>query len=161
MEIIETKSIHTFYTNANDDVKITCPECGTSKSFDAGEYVTVNRGVKARCTCGHVFRCVIEFRKSYRKTVNFNGEYRNKKNGEVGSMTVESISLGGIAFISHTPGNLIMKHDILEVSFHLDDNNKTFIQRDVKVTASNDNSISAAFSRSQMYDKDLGFYLMP
>ena len=55
----------------------------------------------------------------------------------------------------------IMNHDILEVSFHLDDKNRTFVQREAKVIASNDDSISAAFSRSQMYDKDLGFYLLP
>ena len=161
MEIIETKAVHTFYANANDTVKITCPQCGTSKSFNADEYVTAKRGIKARCTCGHVFRCVIEFRKSYRKAVNFVGEYRNKKTGESGRMTVEILSLGGIDFINLTPGNLIMKHDILEVSFHLDDNNRTLVQREAKVTASNQNSISAAFARSQLYDKDLGFYLMP
>jgi len=161
MEIIETKALHTFYANANDAVKITCPQCGTSKSFNADEYVTSRRGIKARCTCGHVFRCVIEFRKSYRKAVNFAGDYRNQKTGETGRMTVENISLGGIDFINLTPGNLIMKHDILEVSFHLDDNSRTFLQRDVRVTASSEDSISAAFTRSQLYDKDLGFYLMP
>ncbi len=161
MEIIESKSIHTFYANTNDDVKITCPQCCTSKSFSADQYVTAKRGIKARCTCGHVFRCIIEFRKSYRKVVDFAGDYRNKKTGESGRMTVENISLGGIDFVNLTHGNLIMKHDILEVSFHLDDNSRTFVKREVKVTASNENSISAAFARSQLYDKDLGFYLMP
>ena len=76
-------------------------------------------------------------------------------------MTVDNISLGGLDFINLTPGNLIMKNDILEVSFHLDDSNRTFVQREVKVTASNKDSISAVFSRSQMFDKELGFYLMP
>ncbi len=161
MEIIDTNSILTFYANANDDVKITCPQCGTSKRFDADQYVTAKRGIKARCSCGHIFRCVIEFRKSYRKSVGFAGDYRNVKTGESGRMTIENISLGGIDFINLTPGNLIMKHDILEVSFHLDDKNRTFVQREAKVIASNDDSISAAFSRSQMYDKDLGFYLLP
>lgn len=161
MEIIETKSIHTFYANANDDVKITCPQCSTAKSFKADQYVTAKRGIKARCSCGHVFRCVIEFRKSYRKAVDFAGDYRNRKTGESGRMTVESLSLGGLDFVNLTPGNLIMKHDILEVSFHLDDAGRTFLQREAKVTASSEHSISAAFSRSQMYDKDLGFYLMP
>jgi len=161
MEIIDTNTILTFYANANDDVKITCPQCLSSKVFDADQYVTAKRGIKARCSCGHVFRCVIEFRKSYRKTVDFAGNYRNVKTRESGSMAIQSISLGGLDFINLTPGNLIMKHDILEVSFHLDDNSRTFVQREVKVTASNDNSVSAAFARSQMYDKDLGFYLMP
>ena len=76
-------------------------------------------------------------------------------------MAVKNLSLGGIAFVNLTPGNLIMKNDLLEVSFHLDDNNKAFIQRKAKVTASDENTISAVFIKFQPYDKDLGFYLMP
>ena len=161
MKIIETNAFHTFYANANDTVKITCPECNTSKSFNANEYKTSNRGIKARCACGNVFRCVIEFRKYYRKTVDFAGEYRNEKTGDAGRMAVESISLSGIDFVNLTSGNLIMQNDTLEVSFYLDDNNKTFIQRKAKVTASDKNTINAIFINFQLYDKDLGFYLMP
>ena len=161
MKIIETNAFHTFYANANDTVKITCPKCSISKSFNANEYKTSNRGIKARCTCGNVFRCIIEFRKYYRKTVNFAGEYRNEKTGDSGQMTIESISLGGIDFVNLTSGNLIMKNDVLEVSFHLDDKKHTFIQRKAKVTASDENTINAAFIKFQLYDKDLGFYLMP
>ncbi|MDX2446566.1 MAG: hypothetical protein QNK29_05120, partial [Desulfobacterales bacterium] len=142
-------------------VKITCPECNISKKFDANEYKTSNRGIKARCVCGNVFRCIIEFRKYYRKTVDFAGDYRNVKTGDAGRMAVESISLSGIDFINLTSGNLIMKSDILDVSFYLDDNNNTFIQRRAQVTASDNNTINAIFNKFQPYDKDLGFYLMP
>ena len=37
MEIIETNAFHTFYANPDDTVKITCPECGLSKSFDIND----------------------------------------------------------------------------------------------------------------------------
>ena len=161
MKIIETNAFYTFYANANDTVKITCPECNISKKFDANEYKTSNRGIKARCVCGNVFRCIIEFRKYYRKTVDFAGDYRNVKTGDAGRMAVESISLSGIDFTNLTSGNLIMKSDILEVSFYLDDNNNTFIQRKAQVTASGKNTINAIFNKFQSYDKDLGFYLMP
>ena len=161
MKIIETLAIKTFYANANDTVRITCPICGSSKNFNANEYMTSKRGIKARCTCGHQFRCVIEFRKYYRKAVNLAGDYRNEKTGDTGRMTVESLSLGGIDFVDLTPENLIMKTDTLEVSFHLDDNKRTFIRRKVIVTTSDENTINAAFIKFQLYDKDLGFYLMP
>ncbi|MBW2513586.1 MAG: hypothetical protein JRE21_03315 [Deltaproteobacteria bacterium] len=161
MEIIETNAFHTFYANADDTVKIICPECGLSKSFDTNEYKTPSRGIKARCTCGNVFRCIIEFRKYYRKSVDFAGDYRNEKSGDAGRMAVESISLGGIDFVNQTSGNLIMKNDILAVSFQLDDANQTLIRRKAKVTASENNIIKAEFIKSQPYDKDLGFYLMP
>lgn len=94
-------------------------------------------------------------------TVNFAGEYRNEKTGDSGRMEVESLSLRGIDFVNLTPGNLIMKNDLLEISFHLDDSNKTLIQRKAKVTASDEDTIHAVFIKLQTYDKDLGFYLMP
>jgi hypothetical protein len=161
LKIIETKAFHTFYANATDTVKITCPKCGISKSFNANEYMTSNRGIKAKCTCGNIFRCIIEFRKFYRKAVNFAGSYRNEKTGASGTMTIESISLGGIDFVNLTSENLIMKNDVLEVSFHLDDKSRTFIKRKVKVTASDENTTNATFFKLQLYEKDLGFYLMP
>jgi len=161
MKLIETSAFYTFYANADDTVKITCPECNRSKSFDTNEHTTSNRGIKAKCTCGNVFRCIIEFRKYYRKTVDFAGDYRIEKTGDTGRMAVESISLSGIDFVNLTSGNLIMKNDILEVSFYLDDKNTTFIQRKAQVTASDNNTINAIFSKDQPYDKDLGFYLMP
>ena len=161
MKIIETNAFYTYYANANDTVKITCPECNTSKNFNTNEYKTSNRGIKARCACGNVFRCIIEFRKYYRKTVDFAGEYRNEKTGAAGRMAVESISLSGIDFVNLTSGNLIMINDILEVSFYLDDNSQTFIQRKARVTASDKDTINAIFINFQLYDKDLGFYLMP
>jgi hypothetical protein len=161
MKLTETAQFHTYYADANDMVKITCPKCGIAKSFNANEYKKSNMGIKARCTCGNVFRCIIEFRKYYRKAVNFAGNYRNEKTGDAGSMAVESISLAGIDFINLTTGNLIMKNDMLEISFHLDDNSHTLIKRKAKVTSSDENMINAAFINFQLYDKDLGFYLMP
>ena len=161
MKIIETNAFHTFYANADDTVKIICPKCSLSKIFETSDYKTSSRGIKAKCTCGNVFRCIIEFRKFYRKTVDLAGDYRNEESGDAGRMAVESISLSGIDFVNLTSGNLIMKNDILEVSFYLDDNNQTFIQRKAKVTASENNSINAVFIKFQPYDKDLGFYLLP
>ena len=161
MKIIETNAFHTFYASTDDTVKITCPKCNISQNFNVNEYKTSNRGIKAKCTCGNVFRCIIEFRKFYRKTVNFSGEYRNDKTGDSGQMVVESLSLSGIDFINLAPGNLIMKNDLLEISFHLDDSNKTFIQRKARVTASDKDTINAIFIKFQLYDKDLGFYLRP
>ena len=75
--------------------------------------------------------------------------------------SLKAFSLSGIDFINLASQNLIMKNDLLDVSFHLDDSNKTFIQRKAKVTASDKNMINAIFIKFQPYDKDLGFYLMP
>ena len=160
MEIVDANSLHTFYADVDDKVKIVCPACHTAKIFDAENYMTTNRGVKAKCSCGNVFRCAIEFRRSYRKSVDFAGDYKNVKSGDKGRMTLESLSLGGVDFINLTSDNLIMTNDVLDISFHLDDKNHTLIQRQIRVISAEKSTISAAFIGARMYDKDLGFYLM-
>jgi hypothetical protein len=119
------------------------------------------RGIKAKCTCGKMFRCAVEFRRYYRKHVNLPGQFTNQRNGEEGPITIVRISLGGIDFFSPTSEHLFMENDILDVSFSLDDANHTGINRKVRVKSNKEKNIGAVFLNPQMYDKELGFYLLP
>jgi hypothetical protein len=161
MKILESAELYTFYATADDMVKITCPHCGVSKNFEAKQFMAPYRGIKAKCTCGKTFRCAIEFRRYYRKHVNLPGKFTNQRNGEKGPITIVRISLGGIDFFSPTPGTLFMENDILDVSFSLDDANHTFINRKVCVKSDDAKNIVAVFVNPQLYDKELGFYLLP
>ena len=161
MKILESEELYTFYATADDMVKITCPQCGTSKNFDAKQFMTPYRGIKAKCTCGKNFRCAVEFRRYYRKHVDLKGEFTNTKTGVRGAVTIVKISLGGIDFFSTKSGNFIKKDDVLEVSFHLDDAKHTLIRRKVRVQSEDENNFGAVFLEPQLYDKELGFYLLP
>ena len=161
MRIIETEELHTFYAGANDTVTIRCPQCGTAKNFSAKEFKAPYRGIRATCSCGRTFRCAVEFRHYYRKRVSLPGVFTNVKTGETGDMTVECVSLGGIDFLNHTKSHLIMKDDLLEVSFRLDDARRTLIERRVRITEAGAVNVRAVFLQAQPYDKELGFYLLP
>jgi hypothetical protein len=161
MKILESEELYTFYATADDMVKITCPLCETSKNFEARQFMTPYRGIKARCTCGKSFRCAVEFRRYYRKHVNLPGEFTNVKTGVKGSITIVTISLGGIDFFSTVSDNIIKKDDVLDVSFHLDNRNHTLIHRKVRVQSEDGKNIRGVFLDPQLYDKELGFYLLP
>jgi hypothetical protein len=161
MKILESEELYTFYATADDMVKITCPQCGIIKNFEAKQFMAPYRGVKAKCTCGKIFRCAVEFRRYYRKQVNLQGEYKNPRTGVTGPITIVKISLGGIDFICSTADKFIMKDDVLDVSFHLDDAKHTLIIRKVRVQSEDKKNIGAAFIEPQLYDKELGFYLLP
>ena len=161
MKILDSGDLYTFYATADDMVKITCPRCGISKNFDAKQFMAPYRGIKAKCTCGNSFHCAVEFRRYYRKHVNLQGEYTNTKTGVKGSITIVKISLGGIDFICSRSDNFIKVDDVLEVSFHLDDAKHTLIHRKVRVKSEDEKNIGAVFLEPQLYDKELGFYLLP
>ena len=161
MKILESEELYTFYATADDMVKVSCPQCGITKNFDAKQFMAPYRGIKAKCSCGKIFRCAVEFRRYYRKHVNLQGEFNNPKTGVTGPVTILGISLGGIDFSCQTSEHLIMKDEVLEVSFHLDDANHTFIKRKVRVQSEDTKNIGAVFLKPQLYDKELGFYLLP
>jgi hypothetical protein len=161
MKILESEELYTFYAGANDTVKIICPKCGIFKVFNAKDFMAPYRAIKAKCTCGKIFRCAVEFRRYYRKIVSLSGKFLNKTTGEQGMLTIESISLGGLDFFNLTPEHAVASNDILDISFYLDDTNHTFVQRQVRVKSVESENIRAVFLQAQLYDKELGFYLLP
>jgi len=75
-------------------------------------------------------------------------------------MTVRNISLTGIGFETLSPHGL-GKGDEIRVRFTLDDAKQSEIERDVIVRVVKDKYIGGEFSDPNLYDKTLGFYLMP
>jgi hypothetical protein len=69
--------------------------------------------------------------------------------------------LGGMDFSNLSPEVNINNDDMLDVSFYLDDDNNTFVQREVRVKSVDSETIRAVFLQTQSYDKELGFYLLP
>ena len=152
--------LFTFYAYTNNQATIVCPICDFKKKIDAVPYKTVNRALKVKCICGEVFRCVIEFRKCYRKKVNLSGEHFSKKTGKRGVFRVEEISMGGMKFTSLDPHG-IGKGDALEVKFLLDDPDKTEINKRAVVLRVEDLTVAIKFTDKNGWDKQLGFYMMP
>jgi hypothetical protein len=148
----------TVYVDDANQVTIICPKCGFTKNIDATNFRNTQKRVKAKCKCGETFRFTIEFRKQYRKKVRLPGEYIIQKRGEKGEIIIRDLSLGGIRFESLRP-HQISTDDTLEVKFKLDNPLRSEICKLVKVKWVRDHIIGAQYSKTKLYEKELGFYL--
>ena len=111
-----------------------------------------------KCKCNESFQFTIEYRKHYRKDVRLPGEYNVQVNGQKGEILIRNLSLTGLRFESLKP-HQILKDDMFEVKFKLDNPSKKEIRKLVKVIWIKDRIVGIQFSEKNLYEIDLGFYL--
>ena len=136
-----------------------CPECGYSKFIDLSKFKKITTEMKFKCKCSTIIKCLIEFRKKYRKKVSLNGSYRDLKTGTVLPMAINDISIDGIRFTCLMKPNITLG-DIFETTFQLDDSKKTEIRLTGEIKWVRDLNVGLKFRELRGYQKDLGFYLM-
>ncbi|MBW2449597.1 MAG: PilZ domain-containing protein [Deltaproteobacteria bacterium] len=146
------------YVHENDQTIIICPKCGLKKNIDVTDFKNTHKRLKAKCSCGEVFRLTLEFRKHHRKKVWLDGEYFIQGKDEKGEINIEDISFGGIRFASLKP-HYISRNDTVELKFTLDDPMRTKIQTPVTVKWIIDHSVGGQFFDPKSLEKDLRPYL--
>ena len=150
-------------------VTIRCSHCGRKKVFDVSRHQGRNKPVQVKCACGLQFAVSLEWRRFYRKYVVLPGQYSKegdeREAGDMlverisyGVMLLENVSLGGIGFRTDAKPNL-KAGDIAQVSFHLDDGQKSLISRNTTVVRVRDHLVGVEFCDNKQ-DKALAFYLM-
>jgi hypothetical protein len=153
--------IQKIYVDAENNATLLCPHCGTSKTVNVENLKSRGDPLKIRCTCKEAFAVTFEFRKAHRKETNLAGHFcKLPASEDWHSMTVKNISSTGIGFETYNPHGL-GKGDEVRVRFALDDAKRSTIERDVIVRVVKDRYIGCEFSDPSVYDKTLGFYLMP
>ena len=157
----EKKEESTIKLYVHDDkyINFNCSKCGYSKRIDLSKFKKITTETKIKCKCSTIVKCLIEFRKKYRKKVSLNGSYRDLKTGAMLPMTINDISIGGIRFTCFMEPD-IMVGDIFETTFQLDDSKKTEIRLTGEVKWVRDLNVGLKFRELSGYQKDLGFYLM-
>jgi hypothetical protein len=158
MEINQTNPLLTFYPDKSNHVEIRCPDCLFKTVADAAEYQYSNRILSVKCKCGVTFRCSIDFRKFYRRKVNFAGQYDILKSRKLGDMLVENLSLEGVGFVNMAPHPL-ENGDLLKLLFRLDDAERTEIRRTVKIVGLHGDCVNTEFTEANRFDSALGYYL--
>jgi hypothetical protein len=149
------------YVNEDDTAALLCPNCGTSKTANVAKFKNRRDPLKLRCKCGSTFSVSFEFRRAHRKETNLRGYYCRLPAGrDWHDMTVRNISTTGIGFETLRPHGL-SKGDKVTVKFTLDDAQQSEIQKDAVVTVAKDKYVGGKFSDPALFDKALGFYLMP
>jgi hypothetical protein len=156
--------IKTVYISSTNHATFTCPECEATKTVDVTRYAQMEQTVKVKstCACGHTWTSVLEKRKVYRKRVSLPGTFTHivdKKPVYKGSMEVTDISAGGLKIRLLELVDLHL-NDKLRVEFQLDDTRHTPISKDVLVKNIDGLYIGVAYSRAELDDPALGFYLM-
>ncbi|PNX50573.1 MAG: hypothetical protein BV456_06220 [Thermoplasmata archaeon M8B2D] len=146
------------YVDENNKAFVICPKCGFEKNVDANRFRKTKNKVTGKCKCIEGFDFTLEYRKHYRKKVQLPCEYIVQEKGEKGEAIIWELSLSGIQFETMRP-NKISSDDILDVKFKLDNPLKSEIHRFAKVIWTKNRNVGAQFSKSKLYDKDLGFYL--
>lgn len=141
---------------------ITCPNCNNTKVVDVTKYRHAQSPTKARCGCGCIFDIPglnVESRKFFRKKTNLTGSYVQTETDGKGFITVKDLSFSGLGFEVEKYHDIEVD-DVLGVRFILNDKRKTEIRRTVVVKNVRGRFIGAEFCDSQIFDMDLGYYLM-
>jgi hypothetical protein len=152
--------VERFFVKSDNTVDIKCPYCRTTRTVPVTKIKDPKEVFDVKCLCRKVFKVILEFRKMYRKETELRGRYINQaRPGDEGTIIVSNISMVGLGF--HTIGPHYIECDnILTIEFRLDDEQKTFITREVAIKEVQGNFAGGEFINLDRYDKFLDFYLM-
>lgn len=146
------------YVNKEGITILQCPQCGNSKTIDTTDKNYALQQFKATCKCGALISGQFEFRHHYRKKVNLSGSYVHLESRIQGKIIVENISLMGIGFTCLRKHSF-QKGDELEVSFTLDDPQKSRVTLPVTVIFIQERFVGTHRRNTQVVQPALGFYL--
>ena len=154
----EDKLMEKVFVGRTNEVKIICPKCELEKNINVFKFKDTHKRLKVKCKCGEEFRLALDFRKYYRKKVQFAGECFIHEKNERDDILIIDISMTGINFTTFKPHNF-SEDDSVELKFNLDNPTKTEIQTTVRIKWINDRNIGAQFNNPKLLEKDLRFYL--
>ena len=140
-----------------------CPKCQKSKTVNVSKYADLDKNVKVNvsCPCGHAYVSFLEKRKRYRKQTNLPGTYSRYVDGKQmggGLMIVRDLSILGMKLQIDAENDCEIG-DVIQVEFHTDDAQRTFIKKKVIIRNINGKIIGTEFAPTEGVDKALGFYL--
>ena len=148
------------YVNKEHEGTITCPQCEKSKRVNFAKYAGLREALKVKCSCGYLFKIVIEARKYFRKRTHLTGNYVVPGTDKSGSIVVEDLSWSGIRFQTRMQHNLQIG-ELIDLRFVLDNDIRSEIAKKATVRRVHGRTIGAEFCDLKAYDKELGYYLMP
>lgn len=154
-----TETVKAFVQD-DDCITIKCPDCGKSAHIKVESFRNKCQTIKVRCTCKAVFKIEVDYRRFYRKPTEIAGIYKSIQppGRDGGEVLIINLSQEGIGFKAFS-GHGIRKGDTLQVSFELDDNKRSYLQKQVRVQSINGDVIGCLFSDPDLFEKALGFYL--
>jgi len=151
------------FVSRNNTAAIKCPNCANVKMVSVEQLKGKAFIINAKCPCGAVFKVSIDFRRTYRKSINLPAHIQMlARGGGWLAVLVRNISKGGVGLV--LPARYgIEVGDELVLQFTLDDRNHTEIERKIVVRLVDDSFLGCEFIGPVQHEQEkaLGFYLMP
>jgi hypothetical protein len=150
------------FINDRGEATFICKACNKGVIRDLSDFILTRSAVrlKCKCSCGNVYRVLVERRRHFRKPVNLIGVlfYAAGKGGQVkGLIKIRDISQSGIQFsINSMPEFKV--GDKLTIEFTLDDEEHSKIREEGTVRRIQSNIVALKFNTTDHYGK-LGRYL--
>jgi hypothetical protein len=150
------------FINDNGEGTFICPACNKGVIKDLSAFLDTQSVVrfKCKCSCGKVYRVLVERRRHFRKPVNLVGMFffQNSQGHPVkGLIRIQDISQSGIRFsVNSVPDFKVGEKLIIE--FTLDDEEHSQIREVGTVRRIQTNIVALTFKTTDHYGK-LGQYL--
>ena len=153
--------MQTIYINHHNEATLICDHCGHWKTCDLSAYLGQSKRLKVKCRCGSAFNVMAERRAAYRKPTLLQGRYVVAQTGSYGkAIYVTDVSQHGIRLRANAVYG-VNRNDTLELTFTLDNDARTEVQKTLSVKYVDKGFIGAEFdSQDYGYRKEIGFYLM-
>jgi hypothetical protein len=153
---------HRVFINDNGKGTFICPVCKKGVIRDLSQFAHVKSAVrlKCKCSCGNVYRVLVERRRHFRKPVNLVGMFlhRSVKGAPTkGLIKILDISQSGIRFSVNTMPEF-QEGSKLTLEFTLDDEDRSQVREVCTVRRIDSNIIGVEFENFDHYGK-LGRYL--
>ena len=139
-----------------------CPVCQKGVIKDLSNFRHIKSAVRLKCTCscGHVYRVLVERRRHFRKPVNLMGRFvfdDRRKRPLRGLLRIRNISQSGVQFTINIEPEFRVG-DKLTIEFSLDDEEQSPISLEGVVARIENNIVGLAFDTTDHYGR-LGQYL--
>lgn len=150
------------FLNDRGEGTFICPACEKGVIKDLHQFAdtpSVLR-LKCRCSCGNVYRVLVERRRHFRRPANLLGTFcydRGTGRPVKGVIRIRDISQSGVCFSVNSMPEFAVG-DKLTIEFTLDDQERSQIREDGIVRRIQSNRVGLRFTHTDHYGK-LGQYL--
>ena len=156
------KDEHRVFLNDRDEATFICPACDKGVIKDLSQFANALTAVrlKCKCSCGNVYRVLLERRQHFRKPVTLVGTFSffgGKGPPTKGLIKIQNISQSGIQFSINSMPEFEVGDKLL-IEFTLDDKDRSQIREEGIVRRIQTNTVGLTFKTTDHYGK-LGQYL--
>jgi hypothetical protein len=156
------KDEYRVFLNDREEGTFICPVCDKGVIKDLSQFTNAQTAVrlKCKCSCGNVYRVLVERRQHFRKAVKLVGMFSffgGKGPPSKGLIKIQDISQSGIQFSINSMPEFEVGDKLL-IEFTLDDDDRSQIREEGIVRRIQANTVGLTFKTTDHYGK-LGQYL--